>query len=53
MFEHEYFWFDSNRHEIKNSPFIHEGSIMNFIDNCYKIKKRPKGGFEKMNVWLQ
>ena len=50
MFEHEYFWFDSNRHEIKNSPFIHEGSILNFIDNCYKIKNKPKDGFEKMNV---
>ena len=45
LYEHEYWWFDSNRHKINQSPFIDQGAIDIFITECYKKKKVPKESF--------
>lgn len=47
LYEKEYFWFDSNRHEINESPFIDHGAMNIFITECYKKKKVPKESFFK------
>lgn len=47
LYEKEYYWFDSNRHNMSESPFIDHGAIDSFITECYKKKKVRKESFFK------